>query len=54
MAAKLSILSTQNNAHFDGPTMIRSGLRTAWACLERMPQVVCAVHTGMPRQFGVV
>ncbi len=44
----------QNSAHFNGLTMIGSSLHSAWACLEHMPQVVYAVHTGMPRQFGAV
>ncbi len=43
----------QNNAHFDGPTTIGLNLRSAWACSEYMPQVVCAVHISTPRRFGV-
>ncbi len=45
---------TQNNAHFDGPRMIRSGPRSTRACLWHVVQVVCALHTGMPSQFGAV
>ncbi len=45
---------TANNAHFDGPITIRSGLCSVWAFLKHMPQVVCAVHNGAPRLFSAV
>ncbi len=44
----------QNNAHFDGPTTIRSGPCSAWACSECIFQVVCVIHNGGTRQFGTV
>ncbi len=44
----------QNNAPFDGPTTIASSLRSAWSSSEHMPQIVYAVHSGAPRQFGAV
>ncbi len=44
----------KNNAHFDGSTTIRTGSRSAWACLKHMPQIACAVHNGTLRQFIAV
>ncbi len=44
----------QNNAHLERPTTIGSGPHITRECSKHMPQVICAVHTGAPRQFGAV
>ncbi len=43
---------TQNNARCDELTTIWLGLDSAWACSKLIPQVVFAVLTGTPMQFG--